>query len=175
MNRRPSRLLRRIRGHRPDFGHDLRQGLDRRTVLRGLLHGSIVTVGLPPLLAFSARSARAAGCDDGFPRRFAMFFWGNGNVPDKWTPSGEGHGDDWQLSETLAALSPFKNKLSVISGMSVKVPNIIPHWSGAIGFLTGQAPDGVDGDWDVAGPTLDQDLAQEMGGDTIYRSLEVGV
>lgn len=175
MKRRWPSLLPRVRGHRPNFGHGLHQGLDRRTVLRGLLKGTVVSVGLPPLLAFTTRSARAAGCDDGFPRRFAMFFWGNGNVPDKWTPTGEGSGDDWQLSETLAALQPMKDKLTVVSGMSVKAPNIIPHWSGAIGFLTGQAPNGVDGDWDVAAPTLDQVLAQEIGGDTIYRSLEVGV
>jgi len=157
------------------FGHDLRTGLDRRTVLRGFLQGAAVTVGLPPLLAFTEREARAAGCADGFPRRFAMFFWGNGNVPDKWTPTGEGLGDAWQLSETLASLASVKDKVTVVSGMSVKVPNIIPHWSGAIGFLTGQAPDGVDGDWDVVGPTFDQILAQEIGGETIYRSLEVGV
>ena len=171
----PKRLLPLRRGHRPTFGHPLRDGLDRRTVLRGLLKGSIVTVGLPPLLAFTEREARAAGCADGFPKRFAMFFWGNGNVPDKWTPTGEGLGDAWQLSEELAALASLKDKVTVVSGMSVKVPNIIPHWSGAIGFLTGQAPDGVDGDWDVAGPTLDQILAREIGGETIYRSLEVGV
>ena len=74
----PKRLLPLRRGHRPTFGHPLRDGLDRRTVLRGLLKGSIVTVGLPPLLAFTEREARAAGCADGFPKRFAMFFWGNG-------------------------------------------------------------------------------------------------
>jgi hypothetical protein len=176
------RLLPRLRGHRPDLfdgTHRLlhqqgrRDGLDRRTVLRGLLQGAAVTVGLPPLLAMTARPARAASCNDGLPRRFVMFFWGNGNRPEYWTPTGEG--TEWALSEELAALAPYKSKVSVVSGMSVKAPNVIPHWSGAIGFLTGQAPDGVDGDWDVAGPTVDQLLAQEIGGDTIYRSLEVGV
>lgn len=171
----PTRLLPRRRGHRPTFGHSLREGLDRRTVLRGMIRGGIVTVGLPPLLAFTEREARAAGCDDGFPKRFAMFFWGNGNVPDKWTPTGEGAGDDWQLSEQLSALASLKDKITVVSGMSVKAPNLIPHWSGAIGFLTGSPPTGVDHDWDVKAPTLDQLLAQEIGGDTIYRSLEVGV
>lgn len=183
------RLLPRLRGHRPDlFDRQLadgrpaskllhqqtrRDGLDRRTVLRGLLQGTAVTVGLPPLLAMTSRSAYAAACDDGLPRRFCMFFWGNGNRPDLWTPTGEG--TEWELSEQLAALAPYKDKVSVVSGMSVKAPNIIPHWSGAIGFLTGRPPDGVDGDWDVHGPTVDQLLAQEIGGDTIYRSLEVGV
>jgi hypothetical protein len=144
----------------------------RRSVLRGMFRGAVVTVGLPPLLATTTRGARAA-CDDGFPKRFGLFFWGNGNRPDQWTPAGEGA--DWALSESLAPLASVKEKISVVSGLSVKVPNIIPHWSGAIGLLTGQAPDGVDGDWDVGAPTIDQLLAQSIGGETIYRSLEVGV
>jgi hypothetical protein len=148
-------------------------GLSRRRVLRGILHGSAITVGLPPLL--SIRHAFGETCDDGFPQRFVLFYWGNGNRPDLWTPVGEGSGDAWSLSEELAPLAPIKHKVSVVSGTAVKVPNIIPHWSGAMGFLTGAAPAGTDAAWDVAGPTFDQLLANEIGGDTIYRSLELGV
>jgi len=142
-------------------------------MLRGMLHGAAVTVGLPPLL--SVRHAYGDTCDDGFPQRFVLFYWGNGNRPDLWTPTGEGFGDDWALSEELAPLAAIKHKLAVVTGMSVKVPNLIPHWSGAMGFLTGIAPTGTDGAWDVVGPTFDQRLASEIGGDTIYRSLELGV
>ena len=153
-------------------GSHLHEGLSRRTVLRGLLQGSVVTVGLPPLLAFSS-TARASTCANGFPRRFGMFFWGNGNRPDFWTPTGEG--TDWSLSDELLPLAPVKDKISVVSGMSVKADNISPHWSGAIGQLTGRPLVGLDSDWDVAEPTIDQRLAQTIGGDTIYRSLEVGI
>jgi hypothetical protein len=148
-------------------------GMSRRRVLRGLLHGSAITVGLPPLL--SIRHAFGESCDDGFPQRFVLFYWGNGTRPDFWTPVGEGFGDDWALSEELAPLAVLKHKLSVVTGTAVKVPNLIPHWSGAMGFLTGIAPTGTDGAWDVVGPTFDQRLANEIGGDTIYRSLELGV
>ena len=148
-------------------------GPSRRLVLRGMLHGAAVTVGLPPLL--SVRPAFGDTCDDGFPQRFVLFYWGNGNRPDLWTPSGEGFGDAWSLSEELAPLAAIKHKLSVVTGTSVKVPNLMPHWSGAVGFLTGIAPTGTDADWDVAGPTIDQRLANEIGGDTIYRSVELGV
>lgn len=149
------------------------RGLSRRRVLRGLLHGSVVTIGLPPLL--SVRHAFGETCDDGFPQRFVLFYWGNGVRPDLWTPTGEGVGDAWSLSEELAPLAAIKHKLSVVTGTEVKVPNLIPHWSGAMGFLTGAAPTGTDGAWDVQGPTFDQLLASELGGDTIYRSLELGV
>ena len=138
-----------------------------------MLHCTAATVGLPPLL--SIRHAFGETCDDGFPQRFILFYWGNGNRPDLWTPTGEGSGDAWSLSEELAPLAPIKHKVSVVSGTAVKVPNIIPHWSGAVGFLTGSAPSGTDAAWDVVGPTIDQLLANEIGGDTIYRSLELGV
>ncbi len=146
----------------------------RRRVLRGLLHGSAVMVGLPPLLSVR-RAFGDTTCADGFPKRFVLFYWGNGNRPEFWTPSGEGMGSAWDLSEELSGLAAVKHKLAVVTGMSVKVPNLIPHWSGAMGFLTGSAPTGTDSAWDVVGPTFDQRIADEIGGDTIYRSLEVGV
>ena len=56
-----------------------------------------------------------------------------------------------------------------------KVENLSAHWSGAIGLLTGQQFDGVDGDWTVATPTLDQVVASAIGQQTIYSSLQVGI
>ena len=72
----------------------------RRRFLRGMLHGGLVTVGLPWLELFTPRLARA---DTGFPQRFGVFFWGNGNRPEKWTPAGEG--EEWEL-ELLRPRSP---------------------------------------------------------------------
>jgi hypothetical protein len=144
----------------------------RRRFLRGALAGGgLVTVGLPALEIFAPRSARAS--DSLFPQRFGLFFWGNGNRPDQWTPTGEGA--DWTVSEELAPLAGLTDIITVISGMSVKVDNISPHWSGAAGLLTGQQVDGDDDDWTVAGPTIDQIIAAEIGDDTLYRSLEIGV
>ncbi|MFT5680881.1 MAG: hypothetical protein ACI8RZ_001787 [Myxococcota bacterium] len=144
----------------------------RRRFLRGAFAGGgLVTVGLPALEIFAPRSAHAA--DSLFPQRFGLFFWGNGNRPDQWTPTGEGA--DWAVSEELAPLANLTDVISVISGMSVKVDNISPHWSGAAGLLTGQQVDGDDDDWTVAGPTIDQIIAAEIGDSTLYRSLEIGI
>ena len=75
--------------------------IDRRTVLRGLLGGAGVTVSLPWLEAFvDPRCARAG--ESIFPKRFGVFFWGNGMLPDRWVPSVAGEGDEWQLSATVA-------------------------------------------------------------------------
>ena len=145
----------------------------RRRFLRGLTQGGgLVCVGLPALELLAPRRAHAGEL---FPSRFGLFFWGNGNRPERWTPIGEGDGDEWQLSEELAPLSALKEKLCVVSGMSIKVDNISPHWSGAAGMLTGRQVDGDDDDWTVYNASLDQRIAQEIGGFTLYRSLAIGI
>ena len=132
--------------------------MKRRRFLRGLMHGSLVTVALPKLAYFSSSNAYAS---DGFPHRFIYWYWGNGNRPELWTPTAEGMGDDWELSESLLPLLPFKEKLSVITGMSTKVPNLLPHNSGVVGLATGQAAVGDESAWTVACPSID--LSQRMG------------
>ncbi len=144
----------------------------RRGLLRGALGGVPVAVGLPWLEIFAGRTARAETL---YPVRFGVWFWGNGVRPEQWIPAGEGVGDAWALSEELAALANVKSKISVASGFAVKVPNYIPHWSGAGGLLTGLDAVGDDEDWTVQGPTIDQILAGEIGTTTIFSSLEVGV
>jgi len=146
----------------------------RRLILRGLLGGAAVSVALPPLQSLLGASDEALADGTAFPRRFGLFFWANGTLPHRWTPIGSGMGDDWQLSDQLQPLAPVKDLISVVSGLEVRVPNIIPHFSGTAGFLCGMAPLGEEGDNTVAGPTIDQVIAAEVGGETLYRSLEIG-
>lgn len=155
--------------------------LDRRTVLRGIFQGTLVSLSLPMLEIMTPRQALAASA--GFPRRFGIFFWGNGTgpgatdqsgdplYPDRWTPIGEGSGEQWSLSEELAPLAAHKSKLAVISGMSVKLPNDYPHGSGAAGILSG-ARLGGEALEDFTAPTIDQIIADAIGGETLYRSLQ---
>ena len=51
--------------------------LSRRHLLRGLIGGSAVAIGLPPLEAMMGRSRTAAAGGD-LPKRFISFFFGNG-------------------------------------------------------------------------------------------------
>ncbi len=150
--------------------------LDRRTLLRGLLGGGVVTVGLPPLeLFFNATgTAYADGC--ALPKRFGLFMWGNGVLPERWNPATQGSGDEWALSDQLEPLANFKQRLTVVGGMNVKAPNVIPHGSGPGGLLSG-APvirKGEGEDYTFALPSVDQLIAMEIGGDTRFRSLEFG-
>lgn len=148
------------------------RGPSRRGILRGLLGGGVVTLSLPWLEIFAGKVAHA---DSLYPVRFGVWFWGNGNRPDQFVPEAEGEGDEWELSEELAPLINVKDKITVVSGYAVKVPNYIPHWSGAGGLLTGLDAVGDDDDWTVSGPTIDQMVADEIGTTTIYKSIEVGL
>lgn len=146
----------------------------RRTLLRGLLGGSAVAISLPVLECFLDANGAAFADGSSFPRRFGLFFWGNGTLPHRWTPKGVGEGDAWQLSDQLAPLAPVKDLISVVSGLEVRVNNEIPHYSGAAGFLSGHAPLGEEGDNTFAAASIDQVIAAEIGGETLYRSLEFG-
>lgn len=149
-----------------------RKKLDRRTMLRGMLGGAAVAVGLPALEIFLNDSGTAYAGDSSFPKRFGIFFWGNGNLPDRWVPSGTG--PEWELTEQLAPLAPVKEHITVVSGMKVMTGNSVPHGSGPVGMLSG-APFPTGDESTFALPSIDQVIAQAIGDDTRFRSLELGV
>lgn len=146
--------------------------LHRRTLLRGLLGGAVVSIGLPPLDIFLNRSGTAVAGEAEFPRRFGLFFWGNGIIPSRWVPSGIG--SEWELSEQLAPLAPVKEWISVVSGLQVLTENRIPHMSGASGILSGAPLAFIDDAFTYSAPTIDRVVAREIGGETRFRSLEFG-
>ena len=144
--------------------------MKRRAFLHGSLRGTAIAIGLPWLEIFHGRKAHAS---DGFPRRFGLFYWGNGNKTEKWLPATEG--ENWETTDILSPLQSIRHKVSVVTGMSLKVPNLIPHTSSVVGLVTGQELISLGGDsWTVAAPSIDQLIAREIGNDTIYRSLELG-
>ncbi len=142
--------------------------MHRRTILRGLLGGAAVTVGLPFLEIMAGRGRAQAA--EGFPKRFGLFFWGNGNQPDRWTPASQGAG--WTVSEQLAPLAGLEPRITVVTGMNVTVPNDAPHGAGPAGLLSGarliMRPSGDT----HAGPSIDQVIAREVGQTTRFSSIE---
>lgn len=144
--------------------------MNRRTLLRGILGGAAVTVGLPWLELFE-RAARAAS-PGGFPRRFGLFYWGNGILPSRWVPTAQGTA--WELSDQLAPLAPFKDAVTVVSGMRVGVPNVEPHFATAAGFLSGRPIIKNGSDYTFSGPSIDQIIAGVIGQETRFASLELG-
>lgn len=147
----------------------MKRRLSRRHVLHGLLGGSAVSLALPWLEVMRGTTSIAGAGESGFPTRFGLFFWGNGNRPDLWTPAGDG--EDFTFSEELAPLKALREKLCIVSGMSLPVDNIFPHGSGKA-ILTGHPTVEIDGGEALPEPTIDQVIAAEIGSETIYSSIQ---
>ena len=146
--------------------------INRRTLLKGFLGGSLITVALPPLDLFFDSHGKAYAADGTFPRRFGLFFWGNGTIPEFWNPVDTG--ENWTLSPLLEPLGPVQKDIALYSGLEVKLPNLEAHGTGPAGVLTGRQ-NSLAGDEQYLAPTIDSLIAQELGGDTVFRSLETAV
>src|SRR5260370_449015 len=107
-----------------------RSVISRRTVLRGVLAGGVsVAVPLPRLCGMLNGNGTAYANGMPLPVRFGFWFFGNGIIPERWVPARTGVGNNWDLSEALQPLQNVKPWLSVVTGMSVKVPDSAPHAS----------------------------------------------
>ena len=147
--------------------------LNRRTFLKGMLGGAAVAVGLPPLEAFMNVNGTAYA-ESAFPLRYGSFFWGNGVQSPYWVPSEEGA--DWTPTLQLQPLESLKSDVTILTGMEVKLSNILAHGTGAAGIFSGsEAIVHDDENWTFSSVSIDQILAQQIGGDTRFRSVELGV
>ena len=147
----------------------MRKYLNRRTVLRGMLGGSLLSLGLPTLNAMLDQHGEAYADGSGFPKRFGWWFFGNGSLPDLWTPAGSG--PDWEPSPLLAPLADVKDEITVVSGLKVYMPNDVPHASGPAGILTGRRLGLVGdnfGNSALGASTLDQIIANQVGSETLF-------
>ena len=88
-----------------------KKAISRRTILRGM--GATVALPLldamiPALTAQSKTPAKPI-------RRLGVVYHPNGVIYDKWLPKGEGA--DFEFSPTLAGLQPFRDKVTVVTGL----------------------------------------------------------
>jgi uncharacterized protein DUF1552 len=147
--------------------------ISRRTVLRGV--GTIVA--LPFLEAMMPR-LRAAEEKATAPRRMAFIYVPNGCHMEEWTPAKEG--TDYELSPILQPLSPVKNDVTVLSGLTCDKarPNgdgAGDHARASSAFLTGAQARKTAGANFRSGVSADQIAAQRLGDQTRLASLELGI
>ncbi len=153
----------------------------RRTARRTFLYGAGgIAVGLPFLETFLPRNARAQSTNT----RLVIVYSPNGsNNLAEFMPSGPGA--DYTFGAETAPLTPYKNKLLVISGLDLKVAGAGDQHTGAIAsMLTGvtstsdpqfeDVATSVGGGW-ASGISFDQELAKTIGQTTKYTSLQFGV
>lgn len=152
--------------------------LPRRHLLRGMIGGATVAIGLPPLEAMFGGSRRARAGVGADPLRFVSFFFGNGVQLRNWEPAQAGAA--WSLSEQLAPFEPVKDYLTICSGLRNRTASQpITHHEG-ITVMSGYdyAPSGAGGiasEW--GGPTIDQVIADIIADQVTLpiRSMQVGV
>src|SRR6266478_4352006 len=143
--------------------------VSRRMVLQGI--GA--SIALPLLDAMNpAATAWAQTAAGSTPKRFAFIGFPHGAIMDRWSPKQAGA--DYEMSPILEPLAPFRQHLTIVSGLRNK-PAETPEPHGYIEptWLSCVKP------WDhgVAGPdsgvTADQMAARHIGQDTRLPSLEL--
>ncbi len=143
--------------------------MNRRKVLRGVVGGAAVTVGVPFLDCFLNSNGTALADGAALPVRFGTWTWGCGMTASRWVPNKAGAGYD--IPPELKGIEKLKNKVNVFSGFSVKTDGRENkgHVTGQAGIRTGAVPSGAS-IYDK--PTIDLLIGDVMGTDTRFRSLD---
>ena len=140
----------------------------RRNVLRGMMAGTAVTVGLPFLDCFLNSNGDAQADGQALPVYFGTWSQGLGFTPGFWEP--KGIGANYENNIFLKPLDPIKHKVTVFSGLRAFMDSnpLNPHGSGPAVCLSGGHPKGG-----FSMPTLDTIIADSVGTTTRFRSLEI--
>ena len=146
-----------------------KRALPRRLFLRGLG----VTVGLP-LLESMVPAMTALAQTPAQPRtRFGAVYFPNGAIVEQWIPDQAGAG--FAFKPILKPLEPFKDSLVIVSNLTRSHPGsqVGDHAVSAAGFLTGVWPKRTEAEDVLANTTIDQIVAQQIGQETPFPSIEV--
>lgn len=143
--------------------------IGRRRVLKGLLAGGTVCVGLPILDCMLDGNGEAfADTGAPIPVRFATWFWGLGFGEGTWVPKGSG--TSYELPDQMRALEPIRQKLNLFSGSEVFADGnpVATHVTGGQVTMTGRVENKIK----YAG-SLDCLIADVIGNGRRFRSLQV--
>ena len=142
---------------------------------RHFLKGSGAMIALPILECMLGPNGKAFAMNNmPIPKRFGVYFFGNGVPIADWVP--QQIGADWSLSECLSPLEPVKSYCNILSGFDVLAAGMQPHHGGQAGILSGLPYLEIPSDSEhfaskYRGPSIDQIIAQELQ----TTSLELGV
>ena len=151
-------------------------GLTRRAFARTLGVGALA---LPFLRTLQTKAQPATA-----PKRFLVFFSPNGTIPDQWIP--DGGETDFTFRRILEPLQPYRDQVLVLQGIDQRSSNSGPGDGHQVGMghiltcrelLAGDTMGGCDScapvSW-ASGISIDQRIANHIGTDTPFRSVELG-
>ena len=157
--------------------------LSRRALLQGLTAaGSNIIVGLPPLVSMfnshgTAYAAAGAGAgkvaEKAIETRFVLWFNGNG-IPERyWIPTEEGR--EYRMTSCLAPLAQFRNDIHVLSGLDNAAAAAPGPGNGHHKSMSGLMSCTPFSGRGTSGPSIDQAIASKIGGESRFRSMQIGV
>jgi hypothetical protein len=157
--------------------------LSRRALLQGLTAaGSNIIVGLPPLVSMfnshgTAYAAAGAGAgkvaEKVIETRFVLWFNGNG-IPERyWIPTEEGR--EYRMTSCLAPLAQFRNDIHVLSGLDNAAAAAPGPGNGHHKSMSGLMSCTPFSGRGTSGPSIDQAIASKIGGESRFRSMQIGV
>jgi len=136
--------------------------LSRRTFLQG----AGVTIALPFLESMVPAQTPLARTAALPAQRFGFIYVPHGSIMKEWTPAQEGAG--FEFSPILKPLEKFRDQVNVITGLVS--PGEPGHSVSCATFLSGTVP--AKGNVIQLNTTIDQKIAQQIGQDTTFPSME---
>lgn len=145
-----------------------RKAMPRRSFLRG----AGASLALPFLDAMIPALAASDAAQP--PLRLGYIYLPTGRIMDHWTP--DELGPDYKLKPTLEPFAPFREQMSVLSGLDIKAADLAPgerggsHPRPCASYLTGVHPYN-----NSVGISADQVVAKVVGQTTPLASMQLGV
>ncbi len=146
---------------------------------RTMLKGAGATLALPLLDAMVPAATALAQTAARSTPRFVGCFVPHGMAPGYWVPANEGTLEA-ELPFNFKPLEPFRNRTVILSGLHSRSAEPPPgvtgadHWVAAA-FLCAEKPKKTAGADVYAGTTIDQIIAQRIGGSTLMPSMQLAV
>ena len=138
--------------------------ISRRAVLRGI--GA--TVALPFLEAMAPAMTPIAQTAANPLKRFGVVFVPLGERPGFWTPTKVGA--DFEFTTILKSLEPYRDYITIVSELCNPLDG---HAVSVAAWLSGTVPFRTIAENVKAGVTVDQVIANKIGQDTPFPSLEL--
>ncbi len=153
----------------------MNRSMTRRTVLRGL--GTAIALPLLDVMSL-AEAASPTRASIAPPVRSVFMYIPNGVHMQDWTP--EEVGSSFKLPWILEPLQPFQKDINILTGLTLDKarPNGDgpgDHARAQAAFLTGRQPRKTNGADIRVGQSADQCIAQHIGDQTKFSSLEIGL
>jgi len=142
--------------------------MDRRRLLKGVLGGGAVTMGLPLLDCFLDGKGQAmAATGQPIPVRFGTWYWGLGMADSAFIPDKAGSAYD--LKPELAPIAEVKQHINVFTDYNIikdDNPNLC-HYTGWVALRCGGVPSVRS---DLPSESIDVTIARKIGSSTRFRS-----